>query len=173
MPMRKKSFVASIMMLSMSLCAFSQETFYYYRGKQEKLSTDKTTAVIVSDRGAKISLSPLFATEVQSVLTDAYQVTIVKSKEKSTSLLRNALESKFAGSEGIVVLPCFISSEGMELYQTLDINLKLKRESDVSLLNRLAKEYQLKIEKQNQFMPLWYTVSVTPKTGIFSRNVYL
>ena len=52
----------------------------------------------------------------------------------------------------------------MELYQTLDINLKLKQEKDVSLLNRLAKEHQLKIVKQNQFMSLWYTVSITPET---------
>ena len=168
MSMRNFLLLASIMMLSMSLYAFSQDTFYYYRGKQEKLSTDRTTVAVVSSRDAQISLPPLSATAVQSVSTDDYQVTIVKSKEKSTPstpLLRKALESKFAGNEDFVVLPCFISSEGMELYQTLDINLKLKRESDVSLLNRLAKEYQLKIARQNQFMPLWYTVSVTPKTG--------
>lgn len=37
-------------------------------------------------------------------------------------------------------IPCFISSEGMELYFKRWIITKLKRESDVSLLNRLAKE---------------------------------
>lgn len=162
--MRKILFLASIVMLSVSFNAFSQETFYYYRGKQEKLSIDKTTVAVVSLRDAKFSLSPLSATAVQSISTGDYQITIVKSKEKSIPLLRKSLENKFAGNKDLVVLPCFTSSEGMELYQTLDINLKLKQEKDVSLLNRLAKEHQLKIVKQNQFMPLWYTVLVTPKT---------
>ena len=162
--MRKFLFLASIVMLSVSFNAFSQETFYYYRGKQEWLSTDKTTVAVVSLRDAKFSLSPLSATAVQSVATGDYQVTIVKSKEKSTPLLRKSLESKFAGNKDFIVLPCFTSFEGMELYQTLDINLKLKQEKDVSLLNRLAKEHQLKIVKQNQFMSLWYTVSITPET---------
>lgn len=109
--MRNFLLLASIMMLSMSLYAFSQDTFYYYRGKQEKLSTDRTTVAVVSSRDAQISLPPLSATAVQSVSTDDYQVTIVKSKEKSTQstpLLRKALESKFAGNEDFVVLPCFI-----------------------------------------------------------------
>ena len=104
--MRKFLFLASIVMLSVSFNAFSQETFYYYRGKQEWLSTDKTTVAVVSLRDAKFSLSPLSATAVQSVATGDYQVTIVKSKEKSTPLLRKSLESKFAGNKDFIVLPC-------------------------------------------------------------------
>lgn len=56
------------MMLSSSLYGFSQETFYYYRGKQEKLSTDKSTVAVVSSRDVIISLPPLSATRREIAL---------------------------------------------------------------------------------------------------------
>lgn len=83
--------------------------------------------------------------------------------DSQVSLLKS-LQSKFS-QPGVLVMPCYKDTSGLELLSTTDINVKLKKALDISSLKRCAQEHALEIVQQDPFMPLWYVVAITPASG--------
>lgn len=70
-----------------------------------------------------------------------------------------------------MVSPCYKSENGDNIAITPYLNVKLKKAADYTLLEKAAKENNLTIVSQDQFMPLWYILSVTTATNGTSLDI--
>lgn len=70
-----------------------------------------------------------------------------------------------------MVSPCYKTEDGESLAITPYLNVKLNKAADYSLLEDAANMYHLTIVSQDEFMPLWYILSITDATDGNSLDV--
>ena len=64
----------------------------------------------------------------------------------------------------IVLSPCYYTTDGSEVFSTPYLSVRLKKAEDINLLSSYIERHSLRIIKQNQFLPLWYQLSITNNT---------
>ena len=153
-------FIISVIAIS----AFAQTDYYYFKGQRIPLTVNPKKVNVIS-----MANGPQFAPaanpsalptglEVETVIPgNPYNICIIENKTSNTSLLNNYLNS-IVNPNYNIVLPCYINSKGEEVFPSGYIYIKLKNESDISLLRILAYNYNLKILHQNTFMPKWFVL---------------
>ncbi len=185
--MKKKILFLTMMMLS-AFFAFSQSSYYYYRGNKVTIQEDPGKVCVVAPKGnisGSMQMSPLNARRTATLNDAKYDIAVYQANAfTSTPTFRSAMKSTFSSSTTLV-LPCYKSSTGDELTLTNYLNVKLKSAGDYSKLQTLASRYRLENIKQNTFMPLWYSMTITPQspgttleianaiyeTGLFASSV--
>ena len=162
--------IISILLSIVSLAIFAQNDYYYYKGQRIPLTINpKKVNVISMTNGPQFapSMQPNSlpnGLEVESVIANSpYNMCIIKENENVNGLLNNYINATINPNYNIV-LPCYYNTEGVELITTNKIYVELKKNSDYLRLQSIISKYHLILVRQNIFMPLWYTISITSQT---------
>jgi len=138
----------------------AQTNYYYYRGKKIPIteSNDNVCVSISKNRG-KTDESVIRDVDVSDRIEDSeYDIYVVKRSD-----LRKITDSDAWNDESMRVTPSYKTIEGTEVFSTPYINVRLKKEQDISILTSYAKMYGMRIVQKDPFLPLWYILSVLPE----------
>ncbi|UZO82331.1 S8 family serine peptidase [Aquimarina sp. ERC-38] len=186
-----KNFNAKMLLLFCVLWAtgmYAQEHYYYYQGKKVPLEVNKEFLFVVTKSQNDIQKSfakdmPL--TSITKTVSDntaqslsgsshiqnanegldwtEIKVSDTKITEQGYQTLQKKLDSQ---KEILFVNPYFFDPSGKKMALTQYFNVQLKNKGDLAILKQFAQKTHTTIVGQNQFMPLWYTLSVTQKEGL-------
>ena len=156
----------SYILVFLGICAnvSAQDAFYYFG--TEKIPLTQIPGKIV----VRTSLSENAPTVyggmcVTNMISDSRQRLMVCETDAMNESVRKAAIAELS-VRGAVCMPCYNDAQGLELWPTGYVSVKLKSSSDISLLQSAAKKYGLDILEQDQFMPLWYLLQCGKNTGI-------
>lgn len=160
------------MLVTGCLSSVAGTAYYYCQGEKIPLTE-------VSDRMsvAVNTLTPVSPSSGYSVVREIRDNSfhILVCEDDSPDVSRSgavAFKAKLKGvSATAMVSPCYKSENGDNIAITPYLNVKLKNASDYTLLENAAREYNLTIVSQDQFMPLWYILSVTTATNGTSLDI--
>lgn len=152
--------------------------FYYYKG-QKMVLTLNTQVINIISKNAIVSEN---YTKFGTVRTHEKTIEVPKVKTQSTSpsspnqrhsgqlkLSKKTTEQEYLDiitklnvvDPNTDVYPTFIDPNGIPVGISSLFNVKLKSADDYSTLYQMANNYGATIVRQNEFMPLWYTLSTT------------
>lgn len=147
------------------LCAISvsaQDSYYYYHGEKVQLEIDNTKFVAISSASSNTPLnSSQGFTLLDIIKDDSFKVELYESDSNNTFSEEAFLN---IAPETISIAPCF-KYHNTPLIPDGYIDVKLKNSKDIALLNEFSKRMHFEIADQNQFMPLWYSLKITPGQG--------
>lgn len=160
--------------------AFAQEAFYFYKGKKVPLKVDHSkNYVLLSaktqqsslEHSAKASKTVLRKFENVKSMTD---LNLAAVEEPQTSLKWAIIDNIRPGAEllsqnsmasnVIYKAPFFITPDGKQVGMSHLLYVKLRRQEDKIILEKLARKHKVKIVGNNKFMPLWFTLSCTKES---------
>ena len=153
------------------ISAVCQEHYYYYNGEKRFIEVDSSKASVIipingSENMPQTLSSLLQAGYAKSDTAGSYRIVYVNLNnnvtESNTALLSEQLYNN--SDENIFIYPSYKTSSIDEMYLTNYINVRLKTASDVQLLDSIAGVYGLEIEQTYEYLPLWYTLSITSQT---------
>lgn len=167
--MRTRLLLITMMILSATF-AFSQSAYYYYRSNKVSIQEDPRRVSVIAPKGntsQRMPITPLNTKQPVTIKDARYNIAVYEMNETnagagSAGVFRSAVKSMF--DSNTLVLPCYKNSNGDELAMTNYLNIKLKKESDFNTLQTAATQYYLDNIKQNEFMPLWYSFTITPQS---------
>jgi len=155
-------------------CMYSAAATPYYYSQGEKI-----TLTEVSDRmsvavntSTPISMSSRYSV-VREIKDNTFRVLVCEDNPQNGS--RSSATTFKARLKGVsttaMVSPCYKSENGDHIVITPYLNVKLKTATDYTLLENAARQNNLTIVSQDEFLPLWYILSVTPATNGSSLDI--
>lgn len=162
-----RTFIMSLLVLVIcSLYATAQtEFFYYYGGKKMPLYLNKNKVVLsVSKTCDAISERIRANVNVLATFRDSELNLFVISRSDYEKL--TTMDSWEEDVKSVILTSCFYINEKKkaEVYESPYLNVKLKKEDDIDLLNSYVERYKLRFGG-TCLVPLWYTLLVTPDSG--------
>lgn len=160
----KKIILMILLLISCPIGIKAQTSYYYYKGKQIPLTLNesKVCVSIPKDKG-DVSKEILKNIQVLDTIRDSYfDISIIQQSDFKQLSATTSWEKE---AKSVMLSPCYRTKEGKEVFLTPYLNVRLKREQDISLLTSYSDRYGLRIVKQDSFMPLWYILSVSSNTG--------
>ena len=170
------------------ILAQQSEYYYYYKGERIDLTVDSTRLYVVSEgkfqpqstartRTAEYNISQSSKSYVynnvvplqkQRAATPEVYFSTLDVPEGTTAAQYDALVAKVKAEKDVwQVLPSF-TSDGKLLNISNNIYVKLKSADDLGKLQQMAAQYGLEIIGNNEFMPLWYTLSCSATSSMNS-----
>lgn len=146
--------------------------YYYCQGEKIPLTevSDRMSVAVASS--TPMSLSSGYSV-VREIKDNSFRVLVCEDDSRNVS--RSGAVSFKAKLKGVstaaMVSPCYKSENGDNIAITPYLNVKLKKTADYTLLEKAARENNLTIVSQDQFMPLWYILSVTTATNGTSLDI--
>lgn len=179
----KKTLCFSLFLLIVCFIAHAQsEHYYYYQGEKIFLEVDPQYIFVTSHHQSEVTKSNRnsfkSSTEVQVDKTYTY-LRKIKGEEKYTqdffwkkvelSSISNTSYSKAIKalrqeSPNLIVAPHFITQDAKKLGLSNYFYVKLKLIEDFDQLKAYASINGVELIGQNEYMPLWFTLSVTPNS---------
>lgn len=138
----------------------AQEAFYYYKGNKIPLIVNESKVCIsIPKEFGRISESILDNVKEQGIINDDFFdiYILLLSDYKHLTHLDFWQEAQ----KNVITSSCYFTENKEEVFLSPYLNIRLKEEQDLDLLNSFAKEYSLKIIKRDSLMPLWYILSIT------------
>ena len=167
----------------------SDKQFYYYKGEKFYLQIDYSLLTVISEGkffvdGITKDLPPFrIDNEGKSYTkqnlpsiensTDTKWGDIFISEMKFDSVLneteyQNVIRRLLEIDNVIKVLPVYTNGFNKRVGISHNFYVKLFKKEDISVLFDLAKKYSIQVLRQNEYMPLWFTLSCTKKTPFSS-----
>lgn len=137
---------------------------YYLEGKEITLTLneDKVCVSIPKDN-RKTSDRILANVKVQDTIKDEdFDIIVISQSDFKKLSSQGFWEEDF---KSVILTSSYRTKDETEVFATPYITLRLKKEQDINLLVSYAEQYGLEIVKQDPFMPLWYILAITPKSG--------
>jgi len=141
-----------VLLISCILQTAGQNSYYYCQGQKIPLIRVKDKVVITTKGLDKDIIKESADIRLIHRLSDKHN-TIGIYKIRAGSL--EGITSVNLPSSAVLD-PCYTNKAGKELSPTGYMNIQLKKSEDISILREVAKQYNLIIEEQDPFMPLWY-----------------
>lgn len=164
--------------------------YYYYKGNKQYLHLNTEYFFASTRTNARLSLSPdlpvtqalqkkeylsgkmkkQFRTNVDYSWAQ-YKLISPQSELDYFTLLQRVKQDENVE----VVSPFFKTDVGETIGLSNFFYVRLKSEQDVEILKKMSEQYNVVIIEQNQFMPLWYTLSCTKESQLNAMqmaNVY-
>lgn len=162
--MSRKNVVFIVFLIACSLHAMAQTTYYYYyQGNKIPLTlNDNKVCVSVPKEYDNICQRIHKNVNVLSTIADDSFDIIVISKSDYRSL--TSLDSWQEDAKCVIITSSYYTENNDEVVATPYINLRLKDEQDIDLLNTYVQEFKLKNLGNSPLMPLWYILSMTPES---------
>ncbi len=155
-------YIFSIILGLLSLTAYSADNYYYYCGNKVPLTVERSYVVAISPVNSPVNMPAAYT------LSDSINIEDDRSNIKVYKFGSLAQGSKLLPQN---VYECYKSLGNGPLIPNGYINIELKQESDIKLLNSLADEYEFTIVRQSKSMPLWYTIHVLPQSNKSSIDI--
>lgn len=143
----------------------AQTDFYYYKGKKVPLfKNDNKVCVSIPKDNRKASERFLTNVKVQERMKDeSFDIYVILRSDMENL---NSIDLWKEDAKNIIVTPSYSTTDKVEVFATPYLNIRLKKEEDIDLLNTYAEQYGLKIIRQDPLMPLWYIVAITQDCNI-------
>ena len=170
MIMSKKYILILLLLISCSVGAIAQTTYYYYKGNKIPLTIDNNK-VCLSIPKNKRDISKELLKDVQVLDTIRDTVFDISIIQQSDFKRLSATKSWKKEAKSILLSPSYRTNEGREVYLTPYLYVKLKREQDIDILASCAKDYNLRIVKRNSFLPLWHILSIIQESSQNALNI--
>ncbi|MBR5841226.1 MAG: S8 family serine peptidase [Bacteroidaceae bacterium] len=178
------------------IIAQQSDYYYYYNGERIDLTVDSTRLFVVSEgefqpqstaraNAIKYNISKSARSYVynnvvplqkQRTVTPEVYFSTLDVLEGTTASQYSALIDKVKEEKNVwQVLPSF-TSNGKPLNVTNNFYVELKSADDFTKLQQMAVQYGLQIIGNNEFMPLWYTLScnaISSVNSIEAANLFL
>lgn len=153
-----------LMLVGIVMCIFAQDSYYYFQGKRCSLSVNPHKVVIIAENGIAIpTISGIKSAKIVYDNLTQIRICELRSGVSASSLIRQISPS----SKGKVkMLPTYHSHTGGELSPNGYIYVELINQSDLSVLQSLATQFDCKIVDHDEFMPLWYTLRLDVDTDL-------
>ena len=137
--------------------------YYYYQGKKIPLILNENKVVISIPKEYDEIVNRIRA-NVQILYTikdDRYDIFVITRSyfEKLTTMDSWEEDAKF-----VILTPCYYTENGYTVFASPYLNVRLKDEKDIDLLNSYVEKYRLVITGKSSFLP-WYILSITPESG--------
>ena len=164
MIMNKKFVLFILLFVSCSIGMIAQANFYYYRGMKIPLAEDnnKICVSILKNKG-EVDKELLNNDNVIKKIKDAdFDIFVIQQSE-----LKKLFASKTwnKGAKSFLLSSCYRTKEGVEVFLTPFLNVRLKKEQDIDVLKSFAERYALRIVRNDSLMPLWYVLSISSETN--------
>jgi len=160
-----KNILVLLLFISCSIHAIGQTDYYYSSGKKFPLSLNENKVVVCIPKKCG-EIIERFHANVQTlcmIKDETFDIhAILRSEyEKFTSL-----DSWSEDSKSVILTSCYYAdTEGnKEVFATPYLNVRLKKEEDIDLLNSYVKQYKLTVVKKMPSMPLWYILHINPES---------
>lgn len=141
------------------MTSYAQNDYYYYRGNIVPLSVDSTKVVTLTSNVGVENITPVVGLNLLRTLTDNL-LTVNVYEQGYNSNLDSGVECSLPNG----YYKCYKNDVGEDLIPNGYINVKLNSPSDYEFLVSIAEQYNCTIVAQNQFMPLWYSLIVSPNS---------
>ncbi len=167
-----KAYFFISMLVAGCISSAAATPYYYCQGEKIPLTevSDRMSVAVASS--TPMSLSSGYSV-VREIKDNSFRILVCEDDSHNVS--RSGAVSFKAKLKGVstaaMVSPCYKSENGDNIAITPYLNVKLKKASDYTLLEKAAKENNLTIVSQDQFMPLWYILSVTTATNGTSLDI--
>lgn len=153
-----------IFILSLAcLDSMAQDAYYYYCGEKVPLKTVEGKVAVRTPLGLETgaALNGLHVVHMQS---DKHQQLAVCEYDAGNTSTKNLVSSRLA-SNGSSFMPCYTDGQGLEVWPTGYVSVKLKSADDAVLLQKAARENGLEVVEQDPFMPLWWLLQCSSNTA--------
>ena len=152
-----------LLFVSFSILAMAQTDFYYYNGNKIPLTLnpEKVCVSTPKDCGEVVERIRANVQVLKTIRDDIFDV-IVISRSDYENL--TALDFWVEDVKSVIITQSYFTESHVEVYATPYLIVKLKKEEDIDMLTSYAEQYGLENIKQDQLMPLWYTLTVTPES---------
>ena len=151
-----------MMILIIILCstnAIAQTDYYYYKGNKIPLSLNENKVCLSISKDRQNTIKRILANVkvLKKIEDDDFDIIVVLQSEFERL---TTLESWKEDTKSVILSHCYITTDETEVYATPYLNIRLQKEQDIDLLTLYAKQYGIKIVKQDPLMPLWYILAV-------------
>ena len=160
-----KKLLLLLLFFTCSLHTIGQTDYYYSSGKKFPLTLNENKVVVSIPKECG-EIIERFHANVQTLCmikdeTFDTHVILRSEYEKLTSL-----DFWTEDSKSVILTSCYYTdTEGdEEVFATPYLDLRLKKEEDIDLLNSYAEQYKLTIVKNMPYMPLWYILHINPES---------
>ena len=167
--MSKKNIQVLLLLVICSINAIAQ-TVYYYSGKKIPLEINEDKVCVSIPKSKEgVCLELLKKIDVlDTIIDEYYDIAIIRKSDLKKLSVTNSWRKEVKST---LISPCYCTIDGNEVFSTPYINVRLRRSQDVNLLTAYAERYGLRILKQDPFLPLWYILSISSKTGDSAINI--
>lgn len=156
----KKYSQIMFLFISCSIQVMAQTEFYYHKGDKIPLMINESKVCIsVPKECGMIRERILDNIKDQEVIYDDLFDIFILLQSDYKNLIN--MESWLEDEKYVITTPCYFTENKDEVFLSPYLNLRLKEDQDIIVLNSYAQEYGLRIIKQDTFMPLWYILSIT------------
>ena len=162
-----------ILLLAAGCMSSAAATPYYYsQGEKITLTEVSDRMSVAVNTSTPISMSSGYSV-VREIKDNTFRVLVCEDNPQNGS--RSSATTFKARLKGVsttaMVSPCYKSENGDHIAITPYLNVKLKTATDYTLLENVARQNNLTIVSQDEFLPLWYILSVTPATNGSSLDI--
>ena len=141
-----------------------QTAYYYYNGNKIPLTLNEKKVIVSIPKDCDGTRQRISA-YVQILST-------VKDKDFDIFVIPRSDFEKLASQDfweedakSVVLTSCYFTANKEEIYETPYLDVRLKKEEDVKLLDSYAEKYKLRNHGSfSQYLPLWYILNVTPES---------
>ena len=162
--MNRKYLHVLLLFILCSLHAIAQTDFYYYKGAKKPL--------IRNEEKLCVNISKEYDEAIERIRANVEILCVVGDKALECLLIPRSDYEKLTtldfweeDAKNVVLTSCYFIEQGDEVVSTPYLNVRLKKEQDIDLLNSYVEKNKLKNLGNSSLMPMWYTLCVTPETG--------
>ncbi len=179
---------AFVLFSSINIAQAQEDSFYYYKGEQIALNLNTNTIFVSSvdpndisninlegtsfvleaaskiqkDVSSQILLTPENFTS--QTPTRYWREIVFSNKEISKEVYFKNIKTLKANNQKVIVSPYFAKSTSDKIGLSNYFYVKLKHQDDFNVLLQEIDNHGLELIGYNEFMPLWFTISVTPSS---------
>jgi len=151
--------------------------YYYYKGEKIYLTLDKKKVFLTTNTGFQESTIENLGVENIQLETDSTlkRGEVEYISEPSTLDYFQKFNTLLSNPDVLNVSLYFKRDNATSIATSNIFYIKLHNQSDLNLLQQTANQKNVSIVHQNQFMPLWYKLSVNannPKTSLQLSNEF-
>lgn len=161
--MSRKQILSILLFIFCSTNVMAQADFYYYNGNKIPITLNENKVCIsIPKECDNISQKIQRKANILSTVADgAFDIFVIA---KSDYEILRAQDSWQEDSKSVIITPSCFLNENTEAVVTPYLNVELKKEQDLDMLNSFVLDNNLKIKGHTPNLPLWYILSVTPES---------
>ena len=165
--MNRKYLFLLLVFISCSIHAMAQTDYYYYKGKKIPLTRNENIVIVSVSKDCDEIIERIRTNvQVLSTIKDKTLDIIIMSRSDFEQLTSKDFWEEDAKS--VILTSSYFTEENKEVFETPYLDVALKKEEDVDLLNSYVEKYKLRIAEHVSLMPEWYILAITPESKISS-----
>lgn len=139
------------------------QDYYFYKGEKIPLEMNNDRVCLsIPKKCTGIRDEVVKNFKVDEVLDSDFDIFVIQQSDFEKLSKSSSWGEK---AKCVLLSPCYKTIDNKDVCLSPYLNVRLKRDEDVHRLSSLAKEYGLKIVRQDSFLKLWYVLSITSDTG--------